>query len=176
MPHLVSIYDLYDEKSFRYWEREIAKGWLPTSVELTALLNANRNAQLPVWLIPIIDNRDSLKRRTGRPRNSALKEIRVQLAIAKYRRYLQWLKKRSEVLASWDGLMFAAVIGGSDLRMSEPLEWLQLDGNPLARRVLIEGAWTYRMPARVSPKPARTFGGGTQGGARHCVKGASSAL
>ena len=25
-------------------------------------------------------------------------------------------------------------------------------GNALARRVLIEGAWTYRMPARVSPK------------------------
>jgi hypothetical protein len=98
MPHLVSIYDLYDKKSFRYWEREIAKGRLPTSVELTALLNANRNAQLPVWLIPIIDNRDGLKRRTGRPRNSALKETRVQLAIAKYRRYLQWLKKRKRSL------------------------------------------------------------------------------
>ena len=94
MPHLVSIYDLYDKKSFRYWEREIAKGRLPTSVELTALLNANRNAQLPVWLIPIIDNRDGLKRRIGRPRSSALKEIRVQLAIAKYPRYLAWLRAR----------------------------------------------------------------------------------
>jgi hypothetical protein len=94
MPHLVSIYDLYDKKSFRYWEREIAKGRLPTSVELTALLNANQNAQLPVWLIPIIDNRDGLKRRIGRPRSSALKEIRVQLAIVKYPRYLAWLRAR----------------------------------------------------------------------------------
>jgi transposase len=25
-------------------------------------------------------------------------------------------------------------------------------GNAIARRVLIAGAWTYRMPARVSPK------------------------
>jgi hypothetical protein len=48
MPHLVSIYDLFDKTSFRYWEREIAQGRLPTSTELTDLLNANRDVQLPL--------------------------------------------------------------------------------------------------------------------------------
>jgi hypothetical protein len=98
MPSTVSIYDLYDKKCFRYWEREIAQGRLPTSIELTDLLTANRDAMLPCWLIAIIDRRDDLKRRTGRPRNSALKEIQVRLAIAKYRRYLEWLKNRERSL------------------------------------------------------------------------------
>jgi hypothetical protein len=122
MPRPVSIYDLHDKKSFPYWEREIAQGRLPTSTELTDLLKANQNVLLPPWLIVTIDHRDELRRRTGRPRNSALKEIQIQLAIAKYRRCLEWLQKRERSLGLRDGLGFRPVLGGLDLRMSEPLE------------------------------------------------------
>ena len=115
MPHPVSIYDLYDKKSFPYWEREIAQGRLPTSVELTDLLKANRNAPLPSWLIATIDRRDELRRRTGRPRNSALKEIQIQLAIAKYRACLEWLQKRERSLGlkGWSRIQTSAWWVGS---------------------------------------------------------------
>ena len=49
-------------------------------------------------------------------------------------------------------------------------------GNALARRVLIEGAWTYRKPARVSRKllPRGAAGGGTrrrlEGAVRLCAR------
>ncbi len=93
-PHIVSLYDLYDKTSFRFWERQISEGQLPTSAELKELLKANKVAQLPSWLIPILDRRDELKRLTGRPRNSALKAIQLQLAVQLYPRYLRWLKNR----------------------------------------------------------------------------------
>jgi hypothetical protein len=54
MPHLVSLYDLYDKKSFRYWEREIAKGRLPTSTELTELVK--KNSVTPVHALACPDH------------------------------------------------------------------------------------------------------------------------
>lgn len=98
MPPAVSIYDLFDKRGFRYWEREISQGRLPTSTEFADLLEANRDTELPSWLTAIRDHPEVLKRRTGRPRNSALKQIRLQLAIEKYPRYLHWLKNRERSL------------------------------------------------------------------------------
>ena len=49
-------------------------------------------------------------------------------------------------------------------------------GNSHARRVLVEGAWTYRMPARVSPHVARASGWLAQRGPRDCLDGAGSVV
>ncbi len=49
-------------------------------------------------------------------------------------------------------------------------------GNSHARRVLVEGAWTYRMPARVSPHVARASGWLAQRGPRDCLEGAGSVV
>src|SRR3984893_56510 len=46
-------------------------------------------------------------------------------------------------------------------------------GNALARRVLIEGAWTYRMSARVSRKLHDRLEGAARGGARHRLESAA---
>jgi hypothetical protein len=89
-----SIYDHYDHKSFRFWERKISQGYLPTSVELTKLLKENADSPIPHWLVPIIERRDQLRRRTGRPRKSVANEMQLSLATAKYPRYLAWLRAR----------------------------------------------------------------------------------
>jgi hypothetical protein len=64
-----SIYYHFDKSSFRFWEREISQGHLPTSAELTELLKKNSGNPVPHWLVPIIERRDELRWRTGRPRN-----------------------------------------------------------------------------------------------------------
>ena len=51
-------------------------------------------------------------------------------------------------LMAYLGLVPSEHSSGSSVRRSG----ITKAGNPLARRVLIEGAWTYRMPARVSRK------------------------
>jgi hypothetical protein len=89
-----SIYDHYDHKSFRFWERKISQGYLPTSVQLTKLLKENADSPIPHWLVPIIERRDQLRRRTGRPRKSVANEMQLSLATAKYPRYLAWLRAR----------------------------------------------------------------------------------
>jgi hypothetical protein len=89
-----SIYDHFDKSSFRFWEREISKGHLPTSTELTELLKKNRGSPVPHWLVPIIERRDELRWRTGRPRKSVLNEMQLSLASARYSRYLAWLQAR----------------------------------------------------------------------------------
>ncbi|OPH83303.1 hypothetical protein B2M20_07655, partial [Nitrobacter vulgaris] len=82
-----SIYDYFDKNSFRFWEREISQGHLPTSPELTELLKKNSGSPVPDWLVPIIERRDELRWRTGRPPKSVFNEMRINLATARYPRY-----------------------------------------------------------------------------------------
>jgi hypothetical protein len=93
-----SIFDLFEETSFRYWEREISKGRFPTSPELADLLDANSDSIIPCWLNPIIIQglRGKLRRRAGRPPASVLYEMNLQVAIGQYARYLAWLKAREK--------------------------------------------------------------------------------
>jgi hypothetical protein len=89
-----SIYDHFDKSSFRFWEREISKGHLPTSAELTELFKKNSGSPVPDWLVPIVERRDELRWRTGRPPKSVLNEMQLTLATARYPRYLAWLRAR----------------------------------------------------------------------------------
>jgi hypothetical protein len=89
-----SIYDHFDKNSFRFWEREIFKGHLPTSAELTELFKKNSGSPVPDWLVPIVERRDELRWRTGRPPKSVLNEMQLSLASARYPRYLAWLRAR----------------------------------------------------------------------------------
>jgi hypothetical protein len=43
-----SIYDHFDTKSFRFWEREISRRRFPTSPELADLLEANSGNAWPI--------------------------------------------------------------------------------------------------------------------------------
>jgi len=49
-------------------------------------------------------------------------------------------------------------------------------GSPLARRMLVEGAWTYRLPARVSAQMRPRLAGPAAGGARHRLESAAAPL
>jgi hypothetical protein len=89
-----NIYDHFDKNSFRFWEREIFKGHLPTSAELTELFKKNSGSPVPDWLVPIVERRDELRWRTGRPPKSVFNEMRINLATARYPRYLAWLRAR----------------------------------------------------------------------------------
>jgi hypothetical protein len=89
-----SIYDHFDKNSFRFWECEISQGHLPTSAELTELLKKNSGSPVPDWLVPIIERRDELRWRTGRPPKSVFNEMRINLATGRYPRYLAWLRAR----------------------------------------------------------------------------------
>jgi hypothetical protein len=93
-----SIYDHFDTRSFRFWERAIARGRFPTSPELVDLLEANSGDAIPSWLTPILvlGLRGKLKRPAGRPPATALQGMHLQLAIAMYPRYLAWLKAREK--------------------------------------------------------------------------------
>lgn len=96
----VSIYDHFDTKSFRFWERAIARGRFPTSPELADLLEANSGDAIPSWLTPILilGLRSRLKHSGGRPPATMLQSTHLQLAIAMYPRYLAWLKAREKTL------------------------------------------------------------------------------
>ena len=93
-----SIYDHFDTKSFRFWERAIARGRFPTSPELADLLEANSGDAIPSWLIPIlvVGLRGKLKQPAGRPPATMLQSTKLQLAIGMYPHYLSWLKAREK--------------------------------------------------------------------------------
>jgi hypothetical protein len=93
-----SIYDHFDTKSFRFWEREISSRRSPTAPELADLLEANSSDIIPSWLNPIIAQglRGKLKQRAGRPPATALQDMNLQVAIQLYARYLAWLTKREK--------------------------------------------------------------------------------
>jgi hypothetical protein len=96
MSKLPSVYDLYGPTSLLNLERSIAEGGIPTAMELAAILEANSEKPLPPWFIAMVVKslRGELKRRPGRPKDSALSEIRFAIARAQYPLYLAWLRKR----------------------------------------------------------------------------------
>ena len=108
MSKLPSIYDLYGPTSLLNLERSIAEGKTPTAPELAAILETNSEKPLPPWFIAIVVKclRGELKKRPGRPKDSALSEIRFTLAKGKYQRYLEWLQKRqrSSGLGGWSAV------------------------------------------------------------------------
>jgi hypothetical protein len=105
---LPSLYDLYAPTSLLNLERSISEGKIPTGSELAAVLEANSERSLPPWFIAIVVKglRGELKRRRGRPKASALSEIRFGIAKWKYPLYLAWLQKRqrSSGLEGWSAV------------------------------------------------------------------------
>jgi hypothetical protein len=103
-----SLYDLYGATSLLNLERSIAEGKIPNAEELAAVLDANSERPLPDWFIALIvmGLRGELKKRRGRPKASAIAEIRIALAKEKYRRYRAWLQKRqrSSGLDGWSAV------------------------------------------------------------------------
>ena len=103
-----SLYDLYGPTSLLDLERSVAEDNIPNGEELAAVLDANSEAQLPDWFVGLIVKslRGELKKRRGRPKASALAEIRLALAKKKYRSYLTWLQKRqtSSGLKGWSAV------------------------------------------------------------------------
>lgn len=73
MPDKPNLYDLFDEKSLRYWEAQVRGGKLPTRTQLADLVEANAERPLPLWLISLITGtlRGELKSRPGRPTKRA---------------------------------------------------------------------------------------------------------
>jgi hypothetical protein len=96
MSKLQSVYDLYGPTSLLNLENSIAEGKTPTAAELAAVLEANSEKPLPQWFLAMVVSglRGELKKKRGRPKDSALSEIRFAIAQSKYRRYLAWLRKR----------------------------------------------------------------------------------
>jgi len=103
-----SLYDLYGPTSLLNLERSIAEGKNPTAEELAGVLEANSEKPLPPWFIATVIKslRGELKRRQGRPKASALLEIRFAIAKANYPLYLEWLQKRqrSSGLEGWSAV------------------------------------------------------------------------
>jgi hypothetical protein len=108
MSKLPSLYDLYGPTSLLNLERSIAEGKMPTAAELAAVLEANSEKPLPSWFITTVAKklRGELKKRPGRPKESALSEIRFAIAKARYPLYLGWLQKRqrSSGLQGWSAV------------------------------------------------------------------------
>lgn len=81
---------------------------MPTAAELAAVLEANSEKPLPSWFITTVAKklRGELKKRPGRPKESALSEIRFAIAKARYPLYLGWLQKRqrSSGLQGWSAV------------------------------------------------------------------------
>ena len=103
-----NLYDLYDPTSLIYLERSIGEGKIPNREELAAVLEANSERPLPPWFVAtlIMSLRGELKKRPGRPKASAIAEIRFALANWKYPRYHVWLQKRqvSSGLKGWSAV------------------------------------------------------------------------
>ena len=70
-------------------------------------------------------------------------------------------------LMSFLGLVPAERSTGDTIRRNG----LTLAGNRRARRALIEAAWTYRYPARVSETLSARSGSAAKARARHCLEG-----
>jgi hypothetical protein len=108
MSKLPSLYELYGPTSLLNLERSITEGKIPTAAELATILEANSERPLPSWFIATIVKslRGELKKRPGRPKASALLEIRFAIAKANYPLYLAWLQKRqrSSGLDGWSAV------------------------------------------------------------------------
>jgi hypothetical protein len=110
-----SLYDLYG-----ITERSIEEGKTPSAEELAAELEAISDKPLPPWFTAIVVKslRGELKKRPGRPRASALMQIRFAMAKSKYPQYLAWLQKRQHS----SGLVGWAAVRGKDWWTGPPHE------------------------------------------------------
>jgi hypothetical protein len=115
-----TLYDLYHPTSLLNLERSIAEGKIPTAAELATILEANSEKPLPPWFVATVVKslRGELKKRRGRPKESALSAIRYALAEAKYLRYLTWLQKRQRSF----GLEGWSAVRGKDWWSGPPHE------------------------------------------------------
>jgi hypothetical protein len=94
-----SLYELFDELDLRYWERLIKSGTYPNKEQLAALIEANFAKPLPAWLNPLILKglKGELKGKPGRPKKSALDNLRFDIAVDEYKRLLSDLAIREGV-------------------------------------------------------------------------------
>jgi hypothetical protein len=147
-----SIYDHYDKSSFRFWEREISEGRLPTSAELADLVEANSDGAIPAWLIPIIVQglRGKLKQPAGRLPATVLQNMFLQVAIAQYPHYLAWLKAREKR----SGLTGWSLIRESDWWVGPPHERA---ARIVTARWLQHMDWRSFLNRIPSRKPGRSF-------------------
>ncbi|WGR73903.1 MULTISPECIES: hypothetical protein [unclassified Bradyrhizobium] len=85
-----TLYNLFDETDFQYWELQINNGNLPTPEQLARLLEANPDKPLPSWLRPLIimGIRRELKAKRGRPPKSLCAQLRLWAAMGEYRAVL----------------------------------------------------------------------------------------
>ena len=115
-----TLYDLYHPTSLLNLERSIAEGKIPTAAELATILEANSEKPLPPWFVATVVKslRGELKKRRGRPKESALSAIRYAIAEAKYPRYLTWLQKRQRSF----GLEGWSAVRGKDWWSGPPHE------------------------------------------------------
>jgi hypothetical protein len=85
-PNQPTLYDRFDETSFRYWELQLQQGREPTPEQLARLIEANLEHPIPVWLRPILIKglRGALKGKRGRPPRNTDQQARLWLAKADY--------------------------------------------------------------------------------------------
>ncbi|UWU67593.1 hypothetical protein [Bradyrhizobium sp. NC92] len=94
-PNEPTLYDLFDETTFRYWELQLQQGREPTPEQLARLMEVNPDHPVPPWLQPILIKalRGELKGRLGRPPRNADQQTRLWLAKADYHWRLQELRQ-----------------------------------------------------------------------------------
>lgn len=115
-----TLYDLYEQTSFRYWERQITENIFPTAEQLAALIEAHAAEPLPVWVNPLIAKglRGELKGRAGRPKETPRASMRFAVASRLYHKLLPWLRKREARV----GLVGWSAVRGKDWWSGPPSE------------------------------------------------------
>lgn len=85
-PNEPTLYDLFDETSFGYWELQLRNGREPTPAQLADLIDANPDQPIPAWLGPVLSKglRGKLKIKRGRPARDRHQENRLWLAKCDY--------------------------------------------------------------------------------------------
>lgn len=101
MPNKPTLYDLFDETSFRYWKLQLQNDNLPTGEQLARLLEANAPRPIPSWLTPLVIRglRGELKGKPGRPKKGFIDKTRLELAAREYGRLLKQMPRSKQTPA-----------------------------------------------------------------------------
>ncbi|SDH21424.1 hypothetical protein SAMN05216338_1006198 [Bradyrhizobium sp. Rc2d] len=85
-PDEPTLYDLFDETSFRYWELQLQEGREPSLKQLVALIEANADQAFRSSLRPVLIKglRGELKVKRGRPARDSHQQTRLWLAKCDY--------------------------------------------------------------------------------------------
>ena len=120
MSEPANLFDLFGPTSLQHWERLVGDGKVPSKLELADILEANSDKRLPSWFVEIVAKslRGTLKQRPGRPKQSALSQIRFELAKSEYHQVLSWLQKREQSC----GLKGWSILRGKDWWSGSPHE------------------------------------------------------